>query len=316
MSDMNSPQKNEELSNRLVDRLLKHYRSDRIWRNIRCLVWVALLVFYATLLQSKSTDTDTVKISQGPHVALIRLNGIIMPGQAFSAKNVLPALRAAFGDKHARGVVLAINSPGGSPVQSDLIYHEIMALKQKTHKKVIVVAADALASGAYYVASAADEIYVNGSSITGSIGVMMSGFGVTGLMNKVGIERRALMSGENKMRLDPFSPLKPEDVTKVQSVLDSVHQQFIQAVMKGRGKRLHAPAKVLFSGDFWSGKTAVKLGLADAVMMPWDALQKNFATTRVVDFTHKEDFFTHLFGSVQSHVHLQLPSHQLMAKLP
>ena len=240
------------------------------------------------------------------YVALVRLSGTISAKDSFSAAKVIPELTRAFKDKNAKGVVLLINSPGGSPVQASLIHAKILQLKEKYHKEVIVVGEDTLASGAYLVASAADKIFVNKDTVTGSIGVIMEGFGFEDAMAKVGITRRVFTAGTNKDRLDPFVALKPEDKAKIKTVLDAVHQDFINDVEQGRKGKLNGDSTELFSGDFWTGTQAVKLGLADATATPWVAMQETFGTTHYRDYSPEPSFFENMMRNVSMRLPLGL----------
>src|SRR3990167_4469530 len=272
----NSPNQTS-IENRLIEAMLSEQKTARRWKNARFIVWMLLIVTFIFLLMGPH-------FSSGPkngddheaYVALVRLNGVIMPNSEFSAKTVIPELTRAFRDKGAKGVVLLMNSPGGSPVQASMIHDKIIQLKKKYHKEVIVVGEDTLASGAYLVSTAADKIFVNKDTVTGSIGVIMEGFGFTDVMKKIGITRRVFTAGTNKDRLDPYESLNPEDKAKIQSVLDAVHQDFINDVKQGRGNRLKGDPKELFSGDFWTGTQAVKLGLADGTANVWEATQDTF----------------------------------------
>lgn len=240
--------------------LEKLYREVR--RNNR---WGLAFRFFgfATFIVALAASTKLVRFSFGDHVAVVPINGTIADGYEASAKNVNETLRDAFDDSGTKAVVIEINSPGGSPVQSDDIYREILRLRNK-HKKVPVyaVCVDTCASGAYYIASAADNIYANPASVVGSIGVAMDGFGFVGAMQKLGVERRALTAGDRKRALDPFSELKPDDVSHIQGVLGDIHQQFIASVRAGRGARLKESTDI-FSGQIWDGRQAMALGLVD-----------------------------------------------------
>lgn len=197
--------------------------------------------------------------------AVIDVAGIIAPGQPASADNIIEALKDASEDKKVKGIILRMNSPGGSPVQSDDVYESIRKIKkEKPGLPIVSVVADLCASGCYYVASATDKIFVNNASVIGSIGVIMGGFGFVDAMKTLGIERRVMTAGEHKALMDPFAPIDPVGRAQMQSVLGAVHQQFIQAVKNGRGERLKETPD-MFSGLVWTGGEGIKLGLADAL---------------------------------------------------
>lgn len=273
------------VQNDLLLELIKEKRSTKRWKNFRFIV--VLLVF---LLVIGCIFASNDMVALGPHedkgyVAFIRLEGIIEPGHDFSAQTVLPLLKEAFSDTHAKGVVLDINSGGGTPVQASIIHDAILDLKKKYHKKVIVVGEDMMASGAYFVAVAADKIYVNPNTITGSIGVIMKGFGFPDLIKKIGVERRVYASGINKDRLDPFLPQSKDDIEKIQTVIAEIHDNFDQVVLQGRQGKLHANAAELFTGDFWSGKKAMELGLVDALGNVTEVLHNEFNVSRYKDYS-------------------------------
>jgi protease-4 len=227
------------------------------------------------------------ELGQGKHTALVDLRGVISADSEASADNVSEALREAFKDKHTAGVVMRVNSPGGSPVQSGIIYDEIVRLRQAhPNTPLYAVVEDVCASGGYFVAAAADSIYVNRASVVGSIGVLMDGFGFTGTMEKLGVERRLLTAGENKGFLDPFSPQDEKHRQHGQVLLDDIHQQFIEVVRKGRGSRLKETPE-LFSGLLWTGQKSIELGLADALGSVDTVAREVIKAERVVDFTVK-----------------------------
>lgn len=296
------------IEERLVQELIEEKKRDRTWRNIRwigwMIVWLLILFFLFSSFGLFSFGGKADKSAGQPYVSLIRLNGVIMPDSDFSAEKILPQLNEAFTDTASRGVVLLINSPGGSPVQASIIHDKIQSLKQQYKKKVIVVAEDTLASGSYLVATAADKIFVNADTLTGSIGVIMEGFGANDAIAKLGITRRVFTAGENKDRLDPFQPLKPEDVAKVKVVLEQVHQSFINDVLTGRQGKLKGDQNQLFSGDFWSGEQAVKLGLADDTLNMWDAMQQEFNTKYYKDYSVKPSLLNALISGVGTELHL------------
>jgi protease IV len=231
----------------------------------------------------------------GKHTALIDLQGVISSDEA-SADVVMSGLQSAFDDKHTRGVILRINSPGGSPVQAGQIHDEIRRLRALHPKTPLyVVVDDICASGGYYVAAAADKIFVDKASIVGSIGVLMDGFGFTKTMDKLGVERRLLTAGENKGFLDPFSPSDPKQEAFAKSMLAEIHQQFIDTVRKGRGKRLKETPDI-FSGLVWSGAKSIELGLADAYGSTDYVAREIIKAEDIVDFTPKEDLVSKLAG--------------------
>ncbi|MHB1246743.1 MAG: S49 family peptidase [Sulfuriferula sp.] len=234
----------------------------------------------------------------GKHTAVVDLNGPISADQT-SADQIIKGLDAAFEDSNTKGVILRINSPGGSPVQAGQIYDEIKRLRTKYPGiPLYAVVDDICASGAYYVAAAADKIYVDKASIVGSIGVLMDGFGFTGTMQKLGVERRLLTAGENKGFLDPFSPENPQQVAYAKTMLEEIHQQFIKAVRDGRGSRLKETPE-MFSGLVWSGQKSIELGLTDAIGST-DYVARNIIKAKdIVDFTPQEGFanrFAKRFG--------------------
>lgn len=295
------------LNDELVQQLINERRSDRRWKNGRFFGWMAILLIYSFFLFIPSPANLGSQPTK-PYASLVRINGTILPASPNSADNIGISLYHAFADKRARGVVLLINSPGGSAVQSSLIHDKIQYLKKKYKKRVIVVAEDSLASGAYLVAAAADKIYVNGSTITGSIGVLMSGFGFSDVMKKIGISRRLFTAGKFKARMDPFEPLKPADTEKLGAILSGVHQQFINTVVKDRGKLLKKDQNI-FSGDFWLGQQAVNLGLADGVATLWGALDKEFKVELFRDYTRHPSLLRKLLKDVREElpIHLTQP---------
>ena len=244
---------------KLVFATLAEQRAARRWRIFTRLAWLVFLIAVAWALLMRDATTAS---KSTPHTAVVDVKGEIASGAEASAELVVAAMRSAFEDSGSQAVVLLINSPGGSPVQSGIVNDEIQRLRQESHKKVYAVCEEICASGAYYMAAAADQIYVDKASVVGSIGVLMDGFGFNGLMERYGVERRLLTAGANKGMLDPFSPLLPKQRAYAQTMLDQIHAQFITAVREGRGKRLKETPDT-FSGLFWNGEEAVKMGLAD-----------------------------------------------------
>ncbi|MGH8756749.1 MAG: S49 family peptidase [Burkholderiales bacterium] len=239
----------------------------------------------------------------GKHTALVELDGIIAPGTEASAENITSGLQLAFKDKDTLGVILRINSPGGSPVQAGNINDEIRRLRAKyPNIPLYAVVEDICASGGYYVAVAADKIYVNKASIIGSIGVLMDGFGFTGTMEKLGIERRLLISGDNKGFLDPFSPLNPTQKDYALKMINEIHHQFIQVVRQGRGKRLKETPD-MFSGLLWTGQKSIELGLVDDFGNVDYVAREVIKAEEVVDFTPHESLaerFARHFGGAMA----------------
>ena len=273
-----------ETLERLATAHLVEQRSARRWRIFFRLAWLALAVVALWLGTHRGSNNDPTQ----PHTAMIEIKGEIADGAVASAEWVVSALRSAFEDEGAQGVVLLINSPGGSPVQAGIINDEIRRLKAKHNKPIYAVVEESCASAAYYIAVATDAIYVDKASIVGSIGVLMDGFGFTGLMDKVGIERRLMTAGENKGFLDPFSPQSKAQRAHAQKLLDQIHQQFIQVVREGRGQRLKETPE-LFSGLFWSGDQAVSLGLADGLGNLDFVAREVVKAEDVVDYTRHEN---------------------------
>lgn len=223
-----------------------------------------------------------------PHTAVVEVRGTIADLQEASADNLVTSLRRAFEDENTQGVILRINSPGGSPVQSGYVYDEIKRLRAKyPETKVYAVIADIGASGAYYIAAAADEIYADKASLVGSIGVTAAGFGFVETLDKLGVERRTYASGEHKTFLDPFQPEKPEERELWQTVLDTTHRQFIEQVKAGRGDRLKEHPE-LFSGLVWSGEQALELGLVDGLASTSTVAREIIGAEETVDFTYRE----------------------------
>ncbi|WP_419964774.1 S49 family peptidase [Pelomonas caseinilytica] len=264
---------------------LRERRAERRWRNLFRLFWLTLaaLLVYSLWMQGRH-----VTPSATPHTALIEVRGEIAADTEASAELLLAALKDAFNDDAAQAIVLRINSPGGSPVQAGIVYDEIKRLKKLHDKPVYAVVEEVCASGAYYIAAAADEIFVDKASVVGSIGVLMDGFGFTGLMDKLGIERRLLTAGENKGMLDPFSPLPPKQRAYAQAMLDQIHQQFIAVVREGRGKRLKETPDT-FSGLFWNGEQAVQLGLADRYGNLDFVAREVVKAEDIIDYTPKDN---------------------------
>ncbi|WP_439888163.1 signal peptide peptidase SppA [Pseudomonas sp. MBLB4123] len=267
-----------------------------------------LYLFVALALFAPLLDWQKGASKSGAHTALIEVRGMIADKEVASADNIVGSLRAAFEDANTKGVILRINSPGGSPVQSGYIYDEIRRLRAKYPAiKLYAVISDLGASGAYYIASAADQIYADKASLVGSIGVTAAGFGFVGVMEKLGVDRRVYASGEHKTFLDPFQPPKEEEERFWQGVLETTHRQFIDSVKQGRGERLKVEAHPeLFSGLVWSGEQALELGLVDALGNSSYVAREVVGVEEVVDFTVQETpfdrFAKRLGASVAEHL--------------
>lgn len=286
----------EAIVQRLSFAAINEQRRSRRWR----IFFILLTFIYLTpvlLLTVDLNEFDVLKVKEpgsGKHTALVKMPGVIASGEKASADSIITGLQDAFEDEDTAGVILEINSPGGSPVQSADIYDEIVRLRE-LHDDIplYVVVSDIAASGGYFVASAADKIYVNKSSLVGSIGVRMDSFGLVGLIEKMGIERRLLTAGEHKGLLDPFLPSNKKQQQHLQTMLDQVHDHFISAVKKGRGERLKDNPD-LFSGLIWSGEEAIKLGLVDDYGSTEMVARTVIEQEDIVDFTSKELLFDRL----------------------
>jgi protease IV len=275
----------EPLAQRFLHQYLREQRNARRWTIFFRLLWLLVFVMVAAALFSQRT---TMTAPSGPHTALVEVRGVISSEGEASAEMLVGALKQAFEDTGAKAVVLRINSPGGSPVQSGIVHDEIKRLKAKHGKKVYAVVEEAAASGAYYIAVAADEIYVDKASIVGSIGVLMDSFGMAGLLEKLGVERRLLTAGENKGIGDPFTPMSDKHRAYLQSTLDQIHQQFITVVREGRGDRLKETPD-LFSGLFWNGQQAIELGLVDKIGSLDFVAREVVGAEEIVDYTAREN---------------------------
>jgi len=271
---------------------VQEQRRSRRWgiffKSLTFLYLLAALFMFSPLM-----DFEKGASRKSSHTALIDIQGMIADKEAASADNIVTALRAAFDDEKTKGVILRINSPGGSPVQSGYIYDEIRRLRAlKPDIKVYAVISDLGASGAYYIASAADQIYADKASLVGSIGVTAAGFGFVGTMEKLGVDRRTYTSGEHKAFLDPFQPPKPDETAFWQGVLDTTHKQFIASVKAGRGDRLKDKEHPeLFSGLVWTGEQAVALGLVDGLGSSSSVARDVIGEKDIVDYTVQESPF-------------------------
>ena len=276
-----------EVLEKLVFATLREQRAHRRWGIFFRAMSLALVLFGLwAYFDFDFTGTDMEAL--GRHTALIDIDGAIESEGNASASVVIPALNKAFSDTGSVAIVLHINSPGGSPVQAGMIVDEIRRLRKGYPAKPLYVVVDEMcASGGYYIAASADKIFVNKASIVGSIGVLMDGFGFTGIMQKAGVERRLLTAGDNKGFMDPFSPLSDKHKAYAQSMLNEIHQQFIQVVRTGRGTRLKETPDT-FSGLFWSGAKAVEMGLADGFGTVDSVARDIVKAEDIVDYTQHE----------------------------
>jgi len=275
-----------DLINRLAFASVNEQRRSRRWS---VFFKFAFLVYLIGILVLYFPE-DRSEIHLGSHTAMVELSGPIADNSFANANTIISGLRAAFKDKNTKGVIIRINSPGGSPVQAGYINDEIYRLREKyPNIPLYAVISDMCASAAYYIAAGAQEIYADKASIVGSIGVLMDGFGFVDTMKKLGVERRLMTAGENKAFLDPFSPVDKDNQAHMQSVLDNVHQQFISVVKKGRGNRLSADPDI-FTGLFWSGDKSVDLGLIDGLGSMGYVAREIIGEEKIVDFTPRPNY--------------------------
>ena len=287
MSDQNNNWERGVLE-KLALSALQEQRRARHWGIFFKALTFGYLFLVLFLIMGWMGKKETLSV--GKHTALVEMQGVISANSAASADNLIPSLQDAFKDKDTQGVILRINSPGGSPVQAGQINDEIRRLRAEYPKiPLYVVVDDICASGGYYVAAAADKIFVDKASLIGSIGVLMDGFGFTGTMSKLGVERRLITAGANKGFLDPFSPSNTTQTEYVKQMLAQIHQQFIDVVRKGRGKRLKETPDT-FSGLIWNGEKGVEMGLADGYGTLESVARDVVKAEKIVDFTTKESF--------------------------
>ena len=298
-----SESKKEDWERTLLENLalatLREQRRTRNWGiffKVLTFLYLFILLFFAL----GWIDDGKVRLSE-KHSALIDLRGVIVADGNSSAEKINASLRSAFQDKNTKGVILRINSPGGSPVQAGYINDEIRRLRVRYPDiPLYAVVGDICASGGYYVAVAADKIFVDKASLVGSIGVLMDGFGFTGTLEKLGVERRLLTAGENKSFLDPFTPLDPVQKAHATTLLREIHEQFIQVVKLGRGVRLKNTPEI-FSGIVWTGQKSIDLGLADEIGNAEFVAREIIKAETLVDFTPREglsDLFTKRFSQI------------------
>lgn len=298
-----SPRWEREVVEKALLSTVQEHRRSRRWGIFFKLIILGYILFM-TIYWFQGKPKQVLK----EHVALIDLMGTIGQGQEVDADQVATSLRNAFKEEKVKAIILRINSPGGTPVQSAYIYDEVKRLRGlHPDKKVYAVVVDICASGAYYVAASADQIYANASSIVGSIGVLLPGFGFVDAIQKIGVEQRSMSAGKNKMFLDPFSPKNPEQVQFAQTLLDNVHQHFIQAVKDGRGDRLKATDET-FSGLFWSGDQALKMGLIDGLGSSGFVAREVIGIEDIIDYTASHSLLDRLASRMGASMSKQLSS--------
>jgi len=302
MSDNNASWEREVVT-QLAEASLKEQRRARRWG----IIFKLLTFAYIGAIIYMYGDISLAKVSTNEkHTALVELTGVIADTERASADHIVTALRDAFDNENAAGVILRINSPGGSPVQSGYIYDEMRRLrKENPDTPLYAVVTDICASGGYYIASAADKIYADKASIVGSIGVRMDNFGFVDAMQKLGVERRTLTAGENKALLDPFLPENEKAKAHMQIMLTEIHQQFITSVKEGRGDRLDTTVEGLFSGLIWTGEAAVNNGLVDELASASHVAREIIGEETIVDYTVQDDIlerFAERLGSTVAQV--------------
>lgn len=285
----------QEQQTRTQDRML---RRDLRWRNIRA-VLICVAVIGGSLLYSLGLQRLFAPAKfTGPYAALVRIEGLIDTEQRANAHKVNAALRSAFEDPKAKGVVLLINSPGGSPVQASLIHDRLLSLRAQYPKTPVwAIGEDMLTSGAYFIAVGAPHVCVNRSTMTGSIGVVMQGWGLDRTIGRFDIQRRVFTAGDNKARLDAFQPLRPQDQEKASELLKAIHTHFIDAVKDGRGRRLNSDAPELFSGDYWTGEEAVSLGLVDGLCDLDSVIKEHLGVEQLKDYTMPPNLWARMANS-------------------
>jgi protease-4 len=295
-SDQKSAGWEKAVLEKLAYSAIEEQRKSRRWGIFFKLMTFAYLAIVLGLLAYPNFEAEMKTTTQ--HAAVIDVLGIIAEGEVANADTIIQALRDAIKDKNTKGVILNINSPGGSAVQAAYVYDEIRRQKaEHPNLPIYAVVGDMCASGGYYIAAASDKIYVSPASILGSIGVIMNGFGFSNVLEKLGVERRLLTAGEHKAMLDPFSPVKEQETKHMQTLLDQVHKQFIMAVKQARGDRLKETAD-MFSGLVWTGEEGVKLGLADDFGSVDSVARQVFGTEEKLNFTPEERLIDRLAGKM------------------
>jgi len=290
----------DDVSRLIFDQLQRERRRERHATYFKYAVLLGLGVGYLSVLAMGFSLRDNKP--DEPYVAVVRIEGEIIAGKSAAAKVVTPVLDKAFADKDAKGVVLIINSPGGTPVQSALIHDRIQYLKAKHNKSVAVVGQDLLTSGAYLIAVAGDHIAANRSTLVGSIGVVSRGFGFTGLLDKLGVERRVMTAGESKNLLDPFGPQTEQDKLKQAELLEAIHAHFKEIVIAGRKERLNLETEGLFSGTVWTGEQALKAGLIDELADAQQVARERFGVEKMFEYSRTRSLLDRVLTTVSATV--------------
>ena len=292
----------QDLANQMAQEFLKEQRRNRRWGIFFKLLFAVYILGFFIIYLTGSQDLGVGTRSGQQHTALVDIEGAIGVGSKASADNIVSGLRAAYKNKNIAGLILRINSPGGSPVQAGYVNDEIYRLREE-HPDIPVYAviSDLCASGGYYIASAADKIYADKASLVGSIGVIMAGFGFVDTLEKLGVERRVRHAGDNKAFMDPFSPLKEDEVAHVDSLLNEIHEQFKSVVRKGRGQRINVDDDTVFNGLVWTGERAMEIGLVDALGSSSYVAREVIGVEEIVNYSHKPNYLDRLvnrFGTV------------------
>ena len=289
MENQNKEEWQADVISKLAFAAVNEQRRTRRWNIFfKAIFFIYFLVLFIMLYSSSDGSNNLGKAKE--HTALVDVQGVIAADAEASADNIIQGLRAAFEEPKAKAVIMRINSPGGSPVQAGYVYDEIKRLRSKyKNKKLYAVVSDMCASGGYYIAVAADEIYADKASIVGSIGVLMNGFGFTEAMKKVGVERRLYTAGTSKGFLDPFSDVKEADKKHIETLLGTIHKQFIGTVKEGRGKRLVDDEK-LFTGLVWTGEESVALGLTDGLGSSSFVAREIIEAEDIINYTLRPNF--------------------------
>ncbi|HEC29163.1 MAG TPA: S49 family peptidase [Gammaproteobacteria bacterium] len=302
-----------DLVNKLAFSAISEQRKARRWGIFFKIAFLLYLITLPIIFISGEGVSSSLPV--GEHTALVNLSGIITSDSDASADVVVAGLRDALENKNSKALIIRANSPGGSPVQADYMYNEILRLRKKyPNKPVYAVVTDVCASACYYIISATEKIYANKASIVGSIGVLSNGFGFVGSMKKLGIERRLYTAGKNKGALDPFSPEKPEDVAHMKDLMSDVHQIFIDSVKKGRGDRLKETPD-MFSGLFWSGSKAKEMGLIDDFASSGKVARDIVGKKEIVDYTPRKNLLDKLVDRLGASIATNiLPSNKLIIR--